>query len=95
MVKKDMYPLERKVNDEDLNRLIRSLERGTRILKNLLFMQHRYDGDSVETATGRTGITKMSPDQKAALKEKLTHGQYTTAQVRDIIRNKYGIGLGT
>ena len=67
---------------DHFNRLIRSLERGTRILKNLLFMQHRYDGDSVETATGRTGITKMSPDQKAALNEKLTHGQYTTTQVR-------------
>jgi hypothetical protein len=67
---------------DHLNRLIRSLERGTRILKKLLFIRYRYDGDSVETAAGRTGITKMSPDQKAALKEKLTHGQYTTAQVR-------------
>ena len=69
---------------DHFNRLIRSLERGTRILKKLLFIRHRYDGDSVETAAGRTGITKMSPDQKAALKEKLTHGQYTTAQARTL-----------
>jgi hypothetical protein len=59
MVKKDMYPLERKVNDEDLNRLIRSLERSTRILKKLLFIRYRCDGDSVETDAGRIGITKM------------------------------------
>ena len=69
---------------DHFNRLIRNLERGTRILKKLLFIRYRYDGDSVETAAGRTGITKMSPDQKAALKEKLTHGQYTTAQARTL-----------
>ena len=69
---------------DHFNRLIRSLERGTRILKKILFIRHRYDGDSVETAAGRTGITKMSPDQKGALKEKLTHGQYTTAQARTL-----------
>ncbi len=33
----------------------------------------------------------MSPDQREALKEKLKHGQYTTAQVRDIIKKEYGI----
>ena len=33
----------------------------------------------------------MSPDQKAALKEELMHGQFSTAQVRDIIRKEYGI----
>ena len=120
MVKKEMYPIERKMTDDDLNRLIKSLERSTRILKKLLFIRYRYDGDSVETAAGRIGITKMmgylwqkkwnaegyrglipryarngpskmSPDQKAALKEELMHSQYTTAQVRDIIRKEYGI----
>ena len=120
MVKTEMYAIERKISDEDLNRLIKSLERSTRILKKLLFIRYRYDGDSVETAAGRIGITKMmgylwqkkwnaegyrglipryarkgpskmSPDQREALKEKLKHGQYTTAQVRDMIREKFGI----
>ena len=115
-----MYAIGRKMTDDDLNRLIRSLERGTRFLKKLLFIRYRYDGDSVETAAGRIGITKMmdylwqkkwneegykglisryarkgpskmSPDQNAALKEILKNGQYTTAQVRDIIRKEYGI----
>jgi putative transposase len=39
----------------------------------------------------RNGPSKMSLDQKAALKEELMHGQYTTAQVRDIIRKEYRI----
>ena len=54
-----MYAIGRKMTDDDLNRLIRSLERGTRFLKKLLFIRYRYDGDSVETAAGRIGITKM------------------------------------
>ena len=120
MVKTEMYMIKRKITYDDLNRLIRTLERSTRFLKKLLFIRYRYDGDSVETAAGRIGITKMmgylwqkkwnvegykglipryarkgpskmSPDQKAALKEELMHDQYTTAQVRDIIRKEYGI----
>ena len=120
MVKTEMYAIERKISDDDLNRLIKSLERSTRFLKKLLFIRYRYDGDSVETAAGRIGITKMmgylwqkkwnaegykglipryarkgpskmSPNQREALKEKLKHGQYTTAQVRDMIREKFGI----
>ena len=120
MVKTEMYAIEREISAEDLNRLIKSLERSTRILKKLLFIRYRYDGDSVETAARRIGITKMmgylwqkkwnaegyrglipryarkgpskmSPDQREALKEKLKHGQYTTAQVRDMIREKFGI----
>ena len=39
----------------------------------------------------RKGPSKMSPNQREALKEKLKHGQYTTAQVRDMIREKFGI----
>jgi hypothetical protein len=59
MVKTEMYAIERKISEDDLNRLIKSLERSTRILKKLLFIRYRYDGDSVETAAGRIGITKM------------------------------------
>ena len=120
MAKKEMYPIERKMTEDDLNRLIKSLERSTKMLKRLLFVKYRYDGDSVEEASKRIGITKMigyiwqrrwnnegykglipryagkgpskmSEEQRDALKEKLKDGQYTTAQVMDIIRNELGI----
>ena len=120
MAKKEMYPIERKMTEDDLNRLIKSLERSTKMLKRLLFVKYRYNGDSVEEAAKRIGITKMigyvwqrrwnnegykglipryagkgpskmSEEQRNALKDKLKDGQYTTAQVRDIIRNEFGI----
>ena len=120
MTKKEMYPIERKMSEDDLNRLIKSLERSTKMLKRLLFVKYRYDGDSVEEASKRIGITKMigyvwqrrwnnegykglipryarkgpskmSEEQRNLLKEKLKDGQYTTAQVMDIIRNELGI----
>ena len=120
MTKKEMYPIERRMSEDDLNRLIKSLERSTKMLKRLLFVKYRYDGDSVEEASKRIGITKMigyiwqrrwnnegykglipryagkgpskmSEEQRNALKDRLKKGQYTTAQVRDIIRNEFGI----
>ena len=120
MAKKETYPIERKMTEDDLNRLIKSLERSTKMLKRLLFVKYRYDGDSVEEASKRIGITKMIGDvwqrrwnnegykvlipryagkgpsklsqgQRNALKDKLKDGQYTTAEVRDIIRNEFGI----
>jgi len=120
MVKTEMYPIERKMADDDLNRLIKSLERSTKVLKRLLFVRYRYDGDSVEEAAGRIGITKMmgyiwqkrwnqdgyrglipryarkgpskmSGEQYADLKNILKGGQYTTAQVMDIIRYRFGV----
>ena len=39
----------------------------------------------------RKDPSKMSRDQKAALKEEVINGQYTTAQVVDIVRREYGI----
>ena len=59
MVNVERYHIERSMTTEDLDRLIRSLERSTRMLKRLLFIRHRYDGDSVEEAAARIGITKM------------------------------------
>lgn len=120
MVKTEMYPIERKMSDDDLNRLIKSLERSTKVLKKLLFIRYRYDGDSVEEASYKIGITKMmgyvwqkrwnqdgykglipryarkgpskmSPEQNDKLKERLKDGQFTTAQVREIIRREFGI----
>ena len=120
MAKKEMYPIERKMTEDDLNRLIKSLERSTKMLKRLLFVKYRYNGDSVEEAAKRIGITKMigyvwqrrwnkdgysglilryagkgpskmSEEQRSLLKDRLKDGQYTTAHVRDIIRNEFGI----
>ncbi|MGP6208054.1 hypothetical protein ACNF42_08530 [Cuniculiplasma sp. SKW3] len=54
-----MYRIERKMPEDDLNRLIKRLERSTKILKRLLFIRYRYDGDSVESAAKRIGKTKM------------------------------------
>jgi len=120
MVKTEIYPIERKMSNDDLNRLIKSLERSTKVLKKLLFIRYRYDGDSVEEAAEKIGITKMmgyvwqnrwnqdgykglipryarkgpskmSPEQKAELERRLKDGQFTTAQIRDIIREQFGI----
>ena len=115
-----MYPIERKMDEDDLNRLIKSIERSTKMLKRLLFVKYRYDGNSVEEAARRIGITKMigyiwqrrwnqdgykglmpryagkgpskmTDEQKNILKDMLKNGQYTTSQVRDIIRNEFQI----
>ena len=120
MAKKEMYPIERKMDEDDLNRLIKSIERSTKMLKRLLFVKYRYDGNSVEEAAKRIDITKMigyiwqgrwnqngyrglipryagkgpsklSEGQRTILKEKLKDGQYTTAQVSDIIIEEFGI----
>ena len=120
MAKKEMYPIERKMTEDDLNRLIKSLERSTKMLNRLLFVKYRYDGDSVEEAAKRIGTTKMigyiwqrrwnkdgykglihryagkgpskmSEEQRKALKDKIKDGQYTTAQVTDIIIEEFGI----
>ncbi len=120
MVKTEMYPIERKMNDDDLNRLIRSLERSTKVLKRLLFIRYRYDGESVESASSRVGVTKMigylwqrrwnldgyrgiipryagkgpsklTDDQREILRKRLSTGSFTTAQVRDIIRDDFGV----
>ena len=120
MVKTEIYPIEQKMSNDDLNRLIRSLERSTKVLKKLLFIRYRYDGDSVGEAAEKIGVTKMmgyvwqnrwnhdgykglipryarkgpskmSPEQKAELEKRLKDGQFTTAQVRGIIREQFGI----
>ncbi len=38
MAKKEMYPIERKMDEDNLNRLIRSVERSAKVLKRLLFL---------------------------------------------------------
>jgi putative transposase len=59
MVKTEMYPIARLVPVEDLDKRIRSLEKDVRVLKRLYFVRYRYDGDSVEEAAKKVGVTKM------------------------------------
>lgn len=59
MVKTEMYPIVRLVPLEDLNKRIRSLEKDVRVLKRLYFVRYRYEGDSVEEASEKVGVTKM------------------------------------
>lgn len=54
-----MYPIARSLPVEDLDRRIRSLEKDVRVLKRLYFVRYRYDGESVEEAAGKVGVTKM------------------------------------
>ncbi len=120
MAKTEIYPIKRMMTDDDLNRLIRSLERSARVLKKLLFIRYRYSGDSVEEAAKKIGVTKMmgyiwqkrwnkdgyrgiipryarkgpskmSLEQKESLMGILSEGQFTTAQVREIIREKFNV----
>ena len=120
MARKEVYAIERKLSEEELNRLIRGLERSVKVLKKLLFVRYRYAGDSVDEASKKVGVTKMigyiwqkrwnregykglipkyarkgpskmSQEQKTSIKEILKEGQFTTAQVRNIIREKFGI----
>lgn len=59
MVKTEMYPIARLVPVEELDKRIRSLEKDVRVLKRLYFVRFRYDGDSVEEAASKVGVTKM------------------------------------
>lgn len=43
---------------EELNRKIKTVEKDVRILKRLYFVKFRYDGESVEKAVEKVGVTK-------------------------------------
>jgi putative transposase len=59
MVKTEMYPIKRLMSVEELDKRIKSLEKDVKVLKRLYFVKNRYQGDSVEVASGKVGITKM------------------------------------
>ncbi len=59
MVKTELYPVKRKIIEDDLNRLIISLKRGTIFLKRILFIRYRYNGDSIESASRKIDAIKM------------------------------------
>ena len=43
---------------EELNRKIKTVEKDVKILKRLYFVKFRYDGDSVDKASEKVGVTK-------------------------------------
>lgn len=59
MTKPEQIPIQRHLSLEDLESRIKSLERDTRVLKRLYFIKFRYQGDSVEIASERVGVTRM------------------------------------
>lgn len=58
MSRPEQIPVIRHMNSEELDKQIKTLETNTRVLRRLYFIKYRYDGDSVEEAANRVGITK-------------------------------------
>ncbi|ABE51799.1 hypothetical protein with DNA-binding homeodomain [Methanococcoides burtonii DSM 6242] len=58
MVKTEMYPIQKKLTYEELNKRIRYIEILIKILDRLYFVRYRYMGDSVEEAARKVGVTK-------------------------------------
>ncbi len=44
---------------DELDKQIRSLEKDVWVLKRLYFVWYPYNGDSVEEAAGKVGVTKV------------------------------------
>jgi len=58
MSRREEIPIQRLMNIEDLNRKIKSVEKDVKILKRLYFIKFRFNGDSVEKASEKVGVTK-------------------------------------
>jgi putative transposase len=58
MSRREEIPIQRLMNIEELNRKIKSVEKDVKILKRLYFIKFRYNGDSVEKAAEKVGVTK-------------------------------------
>ena len=58
MSRQEEIPINRSMSVEELNRKIKTAEKDVKVLKRLYFIKFRYDGDSVEKAAEKLGITK-------------------------------------
>jgi putative transposase len=58
MSRREEIPIQRLMNIEQLNRKIKTVEKDVKILKRLYFIKFRYNGDSVEKAAEKVGVTK-------------------------------------
>ncbi len=119
MVTPEMYHVSKKISYDELEKHIKN-EKSAKVLKRLLFIKYRYDGNSVDIAAKMVGVTKMvgyiwqnrwnddgynglipryhnkgpskmRDEQRELLKDILKEGEYTTAQVRNIIKEEFGI----
>jgi putative transposase len=59
MTRPEQISIQKHLPLEELNQRIKSLETDTKILKRLYFVKFRYQGESVEKASERVGITRM------------------------------------
>src|SRR5512136_1167994 len=58
MSRQEEISIQRLMNIEELNRKIKSVEKDVKILKRLYFVKFRYNGESVEKAAEKVGVTK-------------------------------------
>jgi putative transposase len=56
--KPEKIPIQRLMSVEELSRKIKTVEKDVKILKRLYFVKFRYDGNSVEKASEKVGVTK-------------------------------------
>lgn len=60
MVRPEKIQIARHLTIEELEKLIRFLEKSTRILKRLYFVKFRYKGDTVQKAAEKVGTSKRN-----------------------------------
>ena len=58
MAKWDRIGIKHHMTAEDLDKQIKSLEKDVKVLNRLHFIRNRYQGDSVELAASKSGVTK-------------------------------------
>ena len=58
MSRPEVIPINRLMSVTELNHKIKTIENNVKILKRLYFIKFRYDGDSVERAAEKVGVTK-------------------------------------
>jgi putative transposase len=60
MIKTNKHEIKRHLTKKEINELIRGGEENPKILNKLYFIRYRYNGDSVEVAAKKIGVTKMT-----------------------------------
>ena len=58
MSRPEKIQIDRSMSAEELNHRIKTLEKDVKILKRLYFIKFRYEGDGVEIASEKVGVTK-------------------------------------
>ncbi len=58
MAKPEQIPIEHHLSSQELLKIIKSLEKDTRVLQRLYFVKHRYEGASVAESAKLVGTSK-------------------------------------